>query len=980
MEDYFDFEVPVYHNYVAHGLVHHNSGKSLASLGAFTHLHAQGKVKRGLYMVPPKVQAQFGGEINAYAEPGRYTHFSDPSATAQERRAAYADPDRNMVVVSHQAWRDDVTWAVAQDRFDGDQQAAAEWLRTGERAETGPAVKAALAAQGWDFGFQCLPPDALVAMADGTQRRICEVHPGEAVVTVNEATGRVETKRVAARLRNPGTVKRMLRIVAGGHVLECTADHRIMTADRGWVRAHDLTVGEHVFANGASTCYTQTAGHAGIEGVGRDVRRASRDNARRRLHGETECGRQSAAADQALGEGCSLYGAFDGAAEVDLRSSGHYEGEERRVGRRHVVPLHAVSAGVGGTLHGELPERAQGGSGADRGLANPRGHGLLVDGRRFVARIDAEPINQPLREGGLPATSRSAEGLRHHNAPPAREGKGPLVNSHGTAGGRDLLCVGEAVCDTVDALQACDATEGRALCDLPHDDEAGRGAWSLALLKRLPTAEEGGVRTPTLQGESREVHSECRQAARGTHGRSVTSCGAQPTAARIESIEEVARVKWVYDLTVAGNHNFFAQGLLVHNCVDEGHDTLNRRGKPDSRLARVIDATTEDAQYFVTMTATPVKNDPSEVYDLLRKVRPDKFPADGYEDFRRRYALNTEANREALQRLVAPYFYAKNVDTGVAERKYDVGVGLSDWQQERYRGVLEAYNAARKAPEGSEERREAIRALVPDEAFRGLEPEQAARKLDDLGGALGFTRDRAISRVLEHAPAEHNPRIQKVVEIAKRHAGADDDGGQVPGLVFAQSLQSVRLLADELKKQGFRVGVITGELGGAETELRRADFNSDAAKGKGDDLAQEAANRRALAKYDILVGSGAAGTGLNMERARWLAHYDQPWTAKEITQRNGRQNRLSQKWGEVEIHTLGTDVPHDRRRRDLVQRKAGLMSTFMEPTEYLDDTGLARRIREARAERLSNATETALGITPRRPTAGGGGEMAEAAT
>mgnify|MGYP000853802246 CR=1 FL=1 len=569
VEEYFDFEVPVYHNYVAHGLVHHNSGKSLASLGAFTHLHSQGKVQRGLYMVPPKIQAQFGGEINAYAEPGRYSHFSDPSASASERRAAYADPEKQMVVISHQAWRDDVTWAVAQERFGGNEQEAADWLRTAERGETAEAVRAAVDAQGWSFDM---------------------------------------------------------------------------------------------------------------------------------------------------------------------------------------------------------------------------------------------------------------------------------------------------------------------------------------------------------------------------------------------------------------------------NVVDEGHDTLNRKGKPDSRLARVIDATTDRAEYMMTMTATPVKNDTSEAYDLLRKVRPDKFPADGYEDFRRRYALNTEANREALQRLVAPYFYAKNVDTGVEERHSYTGTDLSPWQKERYRQVLEDYNTARSAPEGSDARREAIRALVPDESLRDLSPEQVAQKLDDLGGALGFTRDRAIARVLEHAPAEHNPRIQKVVEIVKRHAGKDDDGGQVPGLIFSQSLESVRLLADALKKEGLRVGVITGELSGADSELRRMDFNADGGRGKGDDLAQEAATRRKMAKYDIIVGSGAAGTGLNMERARFLVHYDQPWTAKEIAQRNGRQNRLSQHWGEVEVHTLGTDVPYDRRRRELVERKAGLMTTFMEPTEQLDDTGLARRIREARAERLSDATETELGFVPPRAGGGGAGAMQEAAT
>lgn len=566
-EDYFDLEVPVYHNYVAHGIVHHNSGKSLSAIGGFTHLKSKGEVDRGLFIVPPKIQAQFGGEVNAYAEPGRFDHFSDPSADREERHAAYADPGRDMVVVSHQAWRDDVTWAVAQQRFGGEEEAASDWLQEADREEAKQAVQEAVDAQGWSFDF---------------------------------------------------------------------------------------------------------------------------------------------------------------------------------------------------------------------------------------------------------------------------------------------------------------------------------------------------------------------------------------------------------------------------NMVDEGHDTLNRRGKPDSRMARTIDGTTDRAEYFITATATPVKNDASEVYDLLRKVRPDKFPADGYEDFRRKYALDTEANREAMQRLVAPYFYAKSVDTGVEERHYQTAVDVSDYQRDQYREVLENYNAARNAEEGSDERREAIANLVPDEHLEGMSEEGRAQKLDDLGQSLGFTRDRAIARVLEHAPPEHNPRIQQVVELARRHEGKDADGGQVPGLVFAQSLDSVKLIADELEKQGFRVGVVTGELSGNDTELRRMQFNADNGRGEGEDLAQEAARRREMAEYDILVGSGAAGTGLNLERARWLVHYDQPWTAKEIAQRNGRQNRLNQHWGEVEIHTLGVDVPYDQRRRELVERKRGLMTTFMEPTEQIDDGGLARRVRESRAERLTEATEDIYGVSGGGRSSGGG--MQEAAT
>lgn len=84
------------------------SGKSLVSMSAFTHLHAQGKAKRAVFAVPSIVQGQFGGEAVRYLEPGKYNLHCEPGAGRDERIAAYKNPDHHMVVVTHQALRDDL--------------------------------------------------------------------------------------------------------------------------------------------------------------------------------------------------------------------------------------------------------------------------------------------------------------------------------------------------------------------------------------------------------------------------------------------------------------------------------------------------------------------------------------------------------------------------------------------------------------------------------------------------------------------------------------------------------------------------------------------------------------------------------------------------------------------------------------------------------------------------------------------------------
>lgn len=90
------------------------SGKSAIALGAFAHLAHEGKVKRGLFLVPSIVQAQMGAEALRYLEPGKFKWHCDPGASREQRLAAYRDPDHHFAVVTHQSFRDDMLYLAAQ--------------------------------------------------------------------------------------------------------------------------------------------------------------------------------------------------------------------------------------------------------------------------------------------------------------------------------------------------------------------------------------------------------------------------------------------------------------------------------------------------------------------------------------------------------------------------------------------------------------------------------------------------------------------------------------------------------------------------------------------------------------------------------------------------------------------------------------------------------------------------------------------------
>ena len=84
------------------------SGKTGIALGAFSELHGQGKIKKGIFAVPSIVQGQFHAEALRFLDPGKFKWHAQPGAIREERIAAYKDPSTHFSVVTHASLRDDM--------------------------------------------------------------------------------------------------------------------------------------------------------------------------------------------------------------------------------------------------------------------------------------------------------------------------------------------------------------------------------------------------------------------------------------------------------------------------------------------------------------------------------------------------------------------------------------------------------------------------------------------------------------------------------------------------------------------------------------------------------------------------------------------------------------------------------------------------------------------------------------------------------
>lgn len=346
--------------------------------------------------------------------------------------------------------------------------------------------------------------------------------------------------------------------------------------------------------------------------------------------------------------------------------------------------------------------------------------------------------------------------------------------------------------------------------------------------------------------------------------------------------------------------------------VDEGHDLLNRAGKENSAMANVVDAFSAHTPYYVSASGDPIKNDPSEAFDLLSKMDPERYTDRAA--FMRRYGVDTIAAKDALRREMARYVYPSRIDPDVTAERRQVKTVLSDGQRRALDDLNRHVANARLARMQGTVDVEAMRAISPG-SFDGVPAEQHENVARELQKNLGILREAATHRIIYAHP--DNPLMDAVVEHAAQRRGT-------PGVVFAHSLEAVQHLKERLERAGHRVVAITGADSAKAKEAKRQQFNPE----KGEPSA------------DILVVSDAGATGMNIQRGQWLFQYDTPMTAKTHAQRNGRIFRTGQ-LNNVELIDGVPDHPVVRRARERLARKYELREMLTTPLEGLDDSGLA---------------------------------------
>ena len=94
---------------------------------------------------------------------------------------------------------------------------------------------------------ECLHPETLITMSDGSYKPIKDVEIGDFVKTINEENGNIEDKPVVKLHHNLNKGEQMYELeMENGDVLRITGNHKVKLVDGNWKRVDELNEDDEI--------------------------------------------------------------------------------------------------------------------------------------------------------------------------------------------------------------------------------------------------------------------------------------------------------------------------------------------------------------------------------------------------------------------------------------------------------------------------------------------------------------------------------------------------------------------------------------------------------------------------------------------------------------------------------------------------------------------------------------------------------------
>jgi len=361
--------------------------------------------------------------------------------------------------------------------------------------------------------------------------------------------------------------------------------------------------------------------------------------------------------------------------------------------------------------------------------------------------------------------------------------------------------------------------------------------------------------------------------------------------------------------------------------LDEAHYVKNE----ETERYDLIDQISYDYAFF--LTATPIQNELTDLYNIVSLLRPGLF---GTRDVFHHYFVDSDretlVNHEELQeRLNKVMIRNRRAETDIdfTDRTIDTPTFQpTPEERELYEAVSDYVKGAYSEDQGQKLvlmllQKEVVSspAALKQTIEKRLHERSELTHADELESILEL-----IDRIDTVTKQE---RLLDIVEEARENV----EMGRV--IVFTQFRATQRELLDRLATEGYTVHSFHGGHSSEEKEQIVANFEEEGG---------------------VLVSTDAMNEGRNLQFCNIMVNYDLPWNPMKVEQRIGRIHRIGQK-REIYIFNMALEDTIEEyvlerlyNKIDLFQQTVGQLSSIL---TRLEDTGTS--FEDEIFERLANA-------------------------
>ncbi len=299
--------------------------------------------------------------------------------------------------------------------------------------------------------------------------------------------------------------------------------------------------------------------------------------------------------------------------------------------------------------------------------------------------------------------------------------------------------------------------------------------------------------------------------------------------------------------------------------LDEAHYVKNE----ETDRYELIDHLSYNYAFF--LTATPIQNELTDLYNIVSLLRPGLF---GTRDVFHQYFVNSDqetlVNRNELQdRLNKVMIRNRREDTDVdfTERRVDTRkFEPSPAERELYQAVSDYVKGAYSQDQGQK----LVLMLLQKEVVSSPEALETTirKRLDDQSELTQTEELESILDLINNIDTvTKQERLLDIVEEARENV----EKGRV--IVFTQFRATQRRVADRLVSEGYMVHSFHGGHSSQEKEDIIENFEEQGG---------------------ILVSTDAMSEGRNAQFCNILVNWDLPWNPMRVEQRIGRIHRIGQ--------------------------------------------------------------------------------------